>query len=137
MERVNSAERVEDVLSDDQRKVMARVLAEEEARREHVVVYLSGAHAYGFPSPDSDLDLKAIHVARTADLLGFEVPAPTVDRAEIIDGVEIDYTSNETRARARRRAGRQRELPRAGTRSHGAIRIPTVGGAASDRTALA
>ena len=74
---------------------MARVLAEEEARREHVVVYLSGAHAYGFPSPDSDLDLKAIHVAKTADLLGFEVPAPTVDRAEIIDGVEIDYTSNE------------------------------------------
>jgi predicted nucleotidyltransferase len=74
---------------------MTRVLGEEEARREHVVVYLSGAHAYGFPSPDSDLDLKAIHVAKTADLLGFELPAPTVDRAEIIDGVEIDYTSNE------------------------------------------
>jgi predicted nucleotidyltransferase len=56
---------------------------------------LSGAHAYGFPSPDSDLDLKAIHVADTADLVGFEAPPPTVDRAEIIDGVEIDYTSNE------------------------------------------
>jgi predicted nucleotidyltransferase len=89
------AECVDDVLSDDQKKVMVRVLAEEEERREHVVVYLSGAHAYGFPSPDSDLDLKAIHVARTADLLGFDVPAPTVDRAEVIDGVEIDYTSNE------------------------------------------
>src|SRR4051812_600927 len=74
---------------------MARVLAEEEARREHLVVYLSGAHAYGFPSPDSDLDLKAIHVEKTADLLGFEVPASTVNRMEIIDGVEIDYTSNE------------------------------------------
>jgi predicted nucleotidyltransferase len=43
---------------------MQRVLEEEQARREHVVVYLSGAHAYGFPSPDSDLDLKAIHVAK-------------------------------------------------------------------------
>jgi predicted nucleotidyltransferase len=74
---------------------MRRVLEEEESRREHVVVYLSGAHAYGFPSPDSDLDLKAIHVAPTADLLGFEVPPPTADRAEVIDGVEIDYTSNE------------------------------------------
>lgn len=95
MERMKKAERVEEVLSSDQRRVMARVLAQEEARREHVVVYLSGAHAYGFPSPDSDLDLKAIHVANTADLLGFEVPAPTVDRAEIVDGVEIDYTSNE------------------------------------------
>jgi predicted nucleotidyltransferase len=94
MDRVK-AERVDDVLSDDQRKVMTRVLAEEEARREHVVIYLSGAHAYGFPSPDSDLDLKAIHVARTDELLGFEVPPPTVDRAEVIDGVEVDYTSNE------------------------------------------
>jgi hypothetical protein len=39
--------------------------------------------------------LKAIHVAKTADLLGFEVPAPVANRAEIIEGVEIDYTSNE------------------------------------------
>lgn len=95
MERVTSAERVEEVLSDEQRSVMERVLREEQARREHVVVYLSGAHAYGFPSPDSDLDLKAIHVAKTADLLGFDVPPPTCDRAEVIDGVEVDYTSNE------------------------------------------
>ena len=95
MERVKAAESVDDVLTQDQRRVMGRVLAQEEARREHVVVYLSGAHAYGFPSPDSDLDLKAIHVARTEDLLGFDVPAQTFDRAEIIDGVEIDYTSNE------------------------------------------
>jgi predicted nucleotidyltransferase len=94
MERV-SATCVEDVLSDDQKRVMTRVLGEEEARREHVVVYLSGAHAYGFPSPDSDLDLKAIHVARTADLLGFEVPPATVDRAEVLEDVEVDYTSNE------------------------------------------
>lgn len=94
MERV-IAPSVEQVLSKDEQRVVARVLAEEEARREHIVVYLSGAHAYGFPSPDSDLDLKAIHVASTADLLGLEVPVPTVDRAEIVEGVEIDYTSNE------------------------------------------
>ncbi len=71
------------------------MLSRRRRRGEHVVVYLSGAHAYGFPSPDSDLDLKAIHVAKTADLLGFDVPSPTSDRAEVIDGVEIDYTSNE------------------------------------------
>ena len=95
MERVKPAESVDEVLTGDQKRVMARVLQQEEAQREHVVVYLSGAHAYGFPSPDSDLDLKAIHVAKTEDLLGFDVPAPTVNRAEVIDGVEIDYTSNE------------------------------------------
>jgi uncharacterized protein len=39
--------------------------------------------------------LKAIHVAATPDLLGLAVPSPTVDRAEIVEGVEIDYTSNE------------------------------------------
>ncbi len=95
MAGVRGAESVAEVLSEQQRKIMSTVLAEEEARREHVVVYLSGAHAYGFPSPDSDLDLKAIHVAKTGDLLGFEVPAATIDRAEVIGGVEIDYTSNE------------------------------------------
>ena len=77
------------------RTVAERVIAEEESRRAHLVVYLSGAHAYGFPSPDSDLDLKAIHAAPTEELLGFGAPATTFDRAEIVDGVEIDYTSNE------------------------------------------
>lgn len=33
--------------------------------------------------------------ARRAWLLGVGAPAPTVDRAEVIDGVEVDYTSNE------------------------------------------
>lgn len=71
------------------------VLDEEESRREHLVVYLSGAHAYGFPSPDSDLDLKSIHIGDTVDFLGFQPKPTTFDRAEIKDGVEIDYTSNE------------------------------------------
>ena len=75
--------------------IALRVIAEEEIRREHVVVYLSGAHAYGFPSPDSDLDLKAIHVANTTSLVGLHPPPPTFDRTEIIEGVEIDYPSNE------------------------------------------
>ena len=82
-------------LSEHQRAVGDRVIAEENAKREHLVVYLSGAHAYGFPSPDSDLDLKCIHIAPTAALVGFEPPSPTFDRAEVIEEVEIDYTSNE------------------------------------------
>jgi hypothetical protein len=85
----------DELLSPHQRAVAERVLAEESARREHVVVYLSGAHAYGFPSPDSDLDLKAIHIEPARALLGFEPPLQTFDRAEVILGVEIDYTSNE------------------------------------------
>ena len=83
------------LLTSHQLTITDRVLDEEDARREHVVIYLSGAHAYGFPSPDSDLDLKAIHVEQTDAFLGLTEPRLTFDRAEIIEEVEIDYTSNE------------------------------------------
>ena len=85
----------QELLTAHQCTIADRVLDEESSRREHVVIYLSGAHAYGFPSPDSDLDLKAIHIAPTDRLLGLAPPNPTADRAEIIEEVEIDYTSNE------------------------------------------
>jgi len=84
-----------DVLPDEQAKVARRVLEEEGESREHLVVLLSGAHAYGFASPDSDLDLKAVHVTPTAQLVGLEMAPASRDRMEVIDGVEIDYTSNE------------------------------------------
>jgi predicted nucleotidyltransferase len=84
------------VLTSHQQLVAGRVLDRESAARRHLVVSLSGAHAYGFPSPDSDLDLKAVHVAPTEALLGLSPPAPTTpDRIEVLDGVEIDYSSNE------------------------------------------
>lgn len=61
------------------------------------MVSVSGAHAYGFPSPDSDLDLKAIHVAPTEQLLGlWPPPSSAPDRIEVVDG--IDYSSNEIQA---------------------------------------
>jgi predicted nucleotidyltransferase len=89
------------VLDEHARKVADAVLHEEERKRRHLVVALSGAHAYGFPSPDSDLDLKAIHIAPTQALLGLAETPTTSDRAEVIDGVEIDYTSNELGAALR------------------------------------
>jgi predicted nucleotidyltransferase len=63
--------------------------------RRHLVVYLSGAHAYGFPSPDSDLDIKCVHVAPTAALVGMSPAAPAADTLTVIEGVELDYGSNE------------------------------------------
>jgi predicted nucleotidyltransferase len=82
-------------LRPDQAAAARRAVAEESARREHVVIYLSGAHAYGFPSPDSDLDLKCVHLAPTAEFLGLGRPPVAVDRAEVLDGIELDYTSHE------------------------------------------
>jgi predicted nucleotidyltransferase len=83
------------LLTEHQQRVADAVLDEECERRQHVVIALSGAHAYGFPSPDSDLDLKAIHVTPTSSLVGLRTPNESAERMEVIDGVEIDYSSNE------------------------------------------
>jgi len=83
------------VLTPKQAEVARRFVAERDAERTHLVVYLSGAHAYGFPSPDSDLDLKCVHIAPTADLVGLSPVEDPGDRIEIVEGVELDYGSNE------------------------------------------
>lgn len=82
-------------LLEHQRVVVEQVLAQESAQRRHLVVHLSGAHAFGFVSPDSDVDLKAVHIAPLQQLLGLHPPRQAFNRLEIIAGVEIDYTSNE------------------------------------------
>lgn len=83
------------VLDPKQLAIAERVLDEEEQQRAHLVVSLSGAHAYGFPSPDSDLDLKAVHIEPTERLLGLVRSPASPSRMEILEGVEIDYSSNE------------------------------------------
>ena len=60
-----------------------------------LVVGVTGAHYYGFPSPDSDLDLKGIHVAPTHEVVALHPPPDSVDFLGIFEGVEIDYTSHE------------------------------------------
>lgn len=83
------------VLAPHQAEVARRFLAERDGERQHLVVYLSGAHAYGFPSPDSDLDLKCVHITPTRDLVGLDQPDEAIERMEIVEGVELDYGSNE------------------------------------------
>lgn len=83
------------VLTPAQAATARRWLADREREQRHLVIYLSGAHAYGFPSPDSDLDLKCVHVAPTAELVGLAPVEDPPDRIEIVDGVELDYGSNE------------------------------------------
>jgi len=56
---------------------------------------LSGAHLYGFPSADSDLDLKGAFLAPTRQMLGLEPPAGTLDRTDWYQGVECDLTLQE------------------------------------------
>jgi uncharacterized protein len=56
---------------------------------------VTGAHLYGFPSPNSDLDLKGIHLAATPTLLGLNNSTPPHDHTEMFEGVECDLTTNE------------------------------------------
>ncbi|MFK7985800.1 MAG: nucleotidyltransferase domain-containing protein [Sandaracinaceae bacterium] len=58
-------------------------------------VGLVGAHDYGFPSHDSDLDLKGMHIAPTEALLGLDAPPETHDVLKDFEGVEHDLTTHE------------------------------------------
>jgi predicted nucleotidyltransferase len=82
-------------LTPHQTRVATDFLAQASRERQHLVVALSGAHAYGFPSPDSDLDLKAVHVEPTHELLALEPRSRHQELITTIDGVEVDYSSNE------------------------------------------
>jgi hypothetical protein len=64
-------------------------------------VGVTGAHYYGFPSPDSDLDLKGIHIAPTREIVSLQPPADAFDHLGVFEGVEIDYTSHELGAALR------------------------------------
>jgi predicted nucleotidyltransferase len=83
------------VLTPAQLAVADEILSAEEQSRRHLAIYLSGSHAYGFPSPDSDLDLKAVHTEPTRNLLGLSPRPHSAARLEVVRGVEVDYTSNE------------------------------------------
>lgn len=58
---------------------------------------LSGAHLYGFPSPDSDFDLRGAHVLPAEKVLGLEVRDETVQDSRIIEGLEMDIVSHDAR----------------------------------------
>ncbi len=56
---------------------------------------VSGAHLYGFPSPDSDWDLRGVHVLPVSQLIGFDVKDETVEVSKFENGVELDLVSHD------------------------------------------
>lgn len=64
---------------------------------EYVFVTVSGAHLYGFPSPDSDIDLRGAHLLPIDDMLGLHDPVDTKTRTDIVEGVEVDFVSHDLR----------------------------------------
>ena len=58
-------------------------------------VTISGSHLYGFPSADSDYDLRGIHVLPVRKVLGLYPVTETIETAETEDGLEIDLVTHE------------------------------------------
>lgn len=58
---------------------------------------ISGAHLYGFPSPDSDFDLRGAHVLPLERVVGLEVHDETMEDSRVIEGLEMDIVSHDVR----------------------------------------
>ncbi|MER5870943.1 nucleotidyltransferase domain-containing protein [Streptomyces sp. NPDC002044] len=58
---------------------------------------VSGAHLYGFPSRDSDVDLRGVHVLPPRALFGLRDPEETRSRMWDDDGVEMDLVTHDLR----------------------------------------
>ena len=60
-------------------------------------VTISGAHLYGFPSPDSDYDLRGVHLLPLAHVIGLDGGGDTVETTHQLAGMEIDLVTHDAR----------------------------------------
>ena len=58
-------------------------------------VTISGAHLYGFPSPDSDYDLRGVHLLPLEQVIGLCSGGDTVDTSEHLPGMEVDLVTHD------------------------------------------
>lgn len=67
---------------------------------------VSGAHLYGFPSVDSDLDLRAAHLLPAAEVVGLRTGPDTLQHTGVREGIELDVVSHDLLKFARLLTGR-------------------------------
>src|SRR3954471_3815875 len=58
---------------------------------------ISGAHLYGFPSPDSDFDLRGAHILPLDAVLGLQIQGETLEDSRVIEGLEMDIVSHDVK----------------------------------------
>jgi len=58
---------------------------------------VSGAHLYGFASPDSDWDLRGVHLLPADEVLGLFEPKETVEQERNEDSIELDLVTHDAR----------------------------------------
>lgn len=62
-----------------------------------VFVTISGAHLYGFPSADSDFDLRGVHLLPLAQVVGLDPGEETVEQSGVHDGIEVDLVTHDAK----------------------------------------
>lgn len=62
-----------------------------------VFATISGAHLYGFPSPDSDFDLRGVHVLPITSMMGFDYPDETITITQMEGGIELDLVTHDVK----------------------------------------
>lgn len=62
-----------------------------------VFATVSGAHLYGFPSADSDYDLRGVHVLPPREVLGLDTRHETIERSSLDDGLELDLVTHDAK----------------------------------------
>ena len=62
-----------------------------------VFATISGAHLYGFPSADSDFDLRGVHLLPLEQVVGLDPDEETVEKEGIHDGIEIDLVTHDAK----------------------------------------
>ena len=60
-----------------------------------VFATISGAHLYGFPSPDSDFDLRGVHLLPLETVVGLDEGTETLEKEGVYDGLEIDLVTHD------------------------------------------
>jgi predicted nucleotidyltransferase len=58
---------------------------------------ISGAHLYGFPSPDSDYDLRGVHILPAREALGLDPGRETIEVSAMRDGLEVDLVTHDAK----------------------------------------
>ena len=58
---------------------------------------ISGAHLYGFPSPDSDFDLRGAHILPVEVIAGLEPRDETIEDSRVIEELEMDIVSHDVK----------------------------------------
>ena len=58
---------------------------------------ISGAHLYGFPSPDSDYDLRGCHVLPVREVVGLDTGPETIESSKVEEGLELDLVTHDAR----------------------------------------